>query len=141
MSAHYPTDDTATAVRRDFLKTAFALSAGLALPLGIASAAPKGGRALTAVTFIHGIPGKEDDLKAHLLSLAGPTRAEPGCIRYDLYQSPTAPHEFMRYEVWESAEHLEAHKQQPHLRASFEKRQREGWTTEIIPWYRVHEEL
>jgi quinol monooxygenase YgiN len=86
------------------------------------------------VTLIHGIPGMEDELKAHLLSLAAPTRAEPGCITYDLYQSPTRRHEFMRFEVWRSSAALDAHKQTPPLKASFERRQREGWTTEIILW-------
>ena len=94
---------------------------------------------LTATTFIHGLPGHEEDLKQHLLSLAQPTRAEPGAITYDLFQSPTKPSEFMRLEVWSSPQALEVHKQTPHLRASFDKRQREGWTTEIIPWKRVVE--
>jgi len=94
---------------------------------------------LYAVTLIRGIEGKEDDLRQHLLSLAAPTRAEPGCIRYDLYQSPERKNHFMRYEIWTSPEALEAHKAMPHLRASFEKRQREGWTTEILTWRRVPE--
>jgi quinol monooxygenase YgiN len=94
-----------------------------------AAAAP-----ITAVTLIHGIPGKEAELKAHLLSLTAPMLAEKGCLRYDLFQSPVKRHEFMRYEVWTSAEALEAHKQTPHLRSSFERRQREGWTTEILTW-------
>jgi len=92
---------------------------------------------VTATTLIHGLPDRADELRAHLLSLAAPTRAEPGCVAYDLYESPTAPNEFMRFEVWTSAEALEAHKQAPHIRASFEKRQREGWSTEIITWSRV----
>ncbi len=94
-------------------------------------------RVISAVTFIHGIAGKEEELKQHLISLAGPTREEPGAIRYDLYQSPEQKHEFMRFEVWSSAEALELHKKTPHLRASFDKRQREGWTTEILTWKRV----
>lgn len=92
---------------------------------------------ITAVTLIHGLPGRDEDLRAHLLSLSAPTRAEAGCLQYDLYQSPQNPHEFMRLEVWESAEHLETHKRTPHLRASFEKRQREGWTTEIMVFRRA----
>ncbi len=95
------------------------------------------GQRITAVTLIHGIPGKEEELKHHLLSLAGPTRAEKGCITYDLYQSPDQKHEFMRFEVWESLDALEAHKKTPPLKASFEKRQREGWTTQIVIWNRV----
>jgi quinol monooxygenase YgiN/quercetin dioxygenase-like cupin family protein len=94
---------------------------------------------VTATTLVHGIAGKEDDLQAHLLSLAAAARAEPGCITYDLYQSPIKKYEFMRYEVWSSAAALEAHKQMPYLRASFEKRQREGWKTEIVTWARVPE--
>ncbi len=95
------------------------------------------GEPVTAVTLIHGVPGHEAGLRQHLLSLTGPTRGEEGCLRYDLYQSPDQKHEFMRYEIWESIEALERHKQTPHLRASFEKRQREGWTTQILLWERV----
>jgi len=101
----------------------------------VASHAPPG--AITAVTLIHGLAGQEADLKAHLLSLSAPTRAEAGCVRYDLYQSSANPHEFMRLEVWQSPAHLEAHKQSPHLKASFAKRQREGWTTEILVFQRA----
>jgi len=126
-------------LRRDFLRSGLVL-AGMAAARQ-SMAAPPGASVLTAVTFIHGIPGREADLKAHLLSLAPTTRAEPGCLGYDLYQSPQAAHEFMRFEVWQSAEHLEAHKQSPPLRASFEKRQREGWTTQITTWHRVPEDL
>ncbi len=97
------------------------------------------GQQITAFTLIHGIPGKEEDLKEHLLSLAAPTRAEPGCVMYDLYQLPDRKHEFLRFEIWSSLEALEAHKKAPHLKASFEKRQREGWTTEIVIWDRVAE--
>lgn len=112
---------------------------GAAAASSRAAAAADADEPLTAVTLIHGLPGKEEDLKQHLLSLAAPTRAEPGCIRYDLYQSSEAKHEFVRLEVWKSSEALEAHKQTPHLRASFEKRQREGWTTQIMTFRRVPE--
>jgi quinol monooxygenase YgiN/quercetin dioxygenase-like cupin family protein len=94
---------------------------------------------ITAVTLIHGLAGKEDDLRQHLLSLAAPTRAETGAVAYDLYESPEQQHEFMRYEVWTSRDALEAHKQTPHLKASFEKRRREGWTTQIMVFKKVPE--
>jgi len=89
---------------------------------------------LTAFTFIHGLEGKEEDLKSHLLSLTAPTLAEPGCIKYDLYQSQNKKNEFLRFEVWRNPADLEAHKMTPHLKASFEKRQKEGWKTEITIW-------
>lgn len=122
--------------RRRFLSLAAAAGAGAAA-LPERGAAEASAEWVAAVTRIHGIPGREDDLRQHLLSLAGPTRAESGCVVYDLYQAPDAPHEFMRFEIWTSEAALEAHKRMPHLRASFEKRQREGWSTEIVVWRRV----
>ena len=121
--------------RRDFLAASAALGASAAM--SPAPAAADEGEVITAATFIHGLPGREDDLRDHLLSLAAPTRAEPGCLQYDLFQSPDAAHEFLRIERWKSIADLDAHKAMPHLRASFEKRMREGWTTQITAWRRV----
>lgn len=98
------------------------------------------GRLLTAVTFIKGLEGKEEELKQELLSLAAPTRAEPGNIAYDLYNSPDQKNLFMRFEVWRNPEALEIHKTTPHIKASFERRQKQGWTTEITTWKRVPED-
>jgi quinol monooxygenase YgiN/quercetin dioxygenase-like cupin family protein len=98
-------------------------------------------QALTAVTFIRGKPGAEDEVKRELLSLTPPTRAEPGNLRYDLYQSVDQPGQFMRLEVWRSPEALELHKGSPYLRASFERRKDQGWQTEITRWTRVPEDL
>jgi quinol monooxygenase YgiN/quercetin dioxygenase-like cupin family protein len=95
------------------------------------------GDLLTAVTFIRGAAGKEAEIKRELLSLTAPTRAEPGSIQYDLYQSASRPSEFMRFEVWRSAQALELHKASPYLKASFERRKDQGWMTEITLWKRV----
>ena len=127
------------ASRRGFLR-----SVGGAATVALLGARGKEARAaeddrITAVTLIRGIEGKEEELKGHLVSLAAPTRAEAGCITYDLYQSPEKRNHFMRFEVWKSPSALEAHKATPHIRGSFEKRQREGWTTEILVWKRVPE--
>ncbi|HEY4490766.1 MAG TPA: antibiotic biosynthesis monooxygenase [Acidobacteriota bacterium] len=96
---------------------------------------------LTAVTFIRGMEGKELEVKSELLSLSKPTRAEPGCLQYDLYQSPTKPNEFMRLEMWRTPADLEAHKLTPHLKASFERRKNQGWMTDITVWNRVKEDI
>ncbi len=95
---------------------------------------------LTAVTFIQGRQGQGSQVKRELLSLTAPTRAEPGNITYDLYQSVDRPDRFMRLEVWRDAQALELHKATPHLKASFERRKDEGWMTEITRWERVPEE-
>ncbi len=93
--------------------------------------------ALTAMTFITGIEGREEELLRELLALSAPTRAEAGCLRYDLYRSPVHANRFMRYEIWKDEGALEAHKKTPHIAASFEKRKTQGWTTEITLWNRV----
>jgi quinol monooxygenase YgiN/quercetin dioxygenase-like cupin family protein len=94
---------------------------------------------LTAVTFIKGVEGKGAELERELLALTAPTRAEPGNLWYDLYQSTVSPNDFMRLEVWRDAAALDAHKATPHLRASFEKRKQQGWSTEITLWTRVRD--
>lgn len=119
--------------RRGFLKAAGAVLACFA---GSRKSAAEN-EVITAATFIKGIEGQEEELQAHLLSLSAPTRAEPGCVSYDLYRSPAVKNHFLRLEVWASPAALEAHKATPHIRASFEKRQREGWSTEITVWKRV----
>ena len=92
---------------------------------------------LTAITFIRGPEGSEQDLLTELLSTTTPTRAEPGNRRYDLYQSPTNKSYFMRFEIWRNEQALEDHKLTSHLKASFERRKNKGWMTEITTWKRV----
>lgn len=92
---------------------------------------------LTAITFIRGPEGSEQDLLTELLSTTAPTRAEAGNLRYDLYQSPANKNYFMRFEVWTNSQALEDHKLTPHLKASFERRKDKGWMTEITTWKRV----
>ena len=92
---------------------------------------------LTAITFIRGPEGSEQELLNELLSTTAPTRAEPGNVRYDLYQSPSNPNYFMRFETWRNPQALEEHKASPYLKASFERRKNKGWMTEITTWKRV----
>jgi quinol monooxygenase YgiN/quercetin dioxygenase-like cupin family protein len=114
---------------------------GILVELKNPAAAEAVKEALTAVTFIRGKAGREEEVKRELLSLTPPTRAEPGNLRYDLYQAFDQPGQFMRLEVWRSADALELHKASPYLRASFERRKDQGWETEITRWSRVPEDL
>jgi quinol monooxygenase YgiN/quercetin dioxygenase-like cupin family protein len=114
---------------------------GILIELKVPATAQAMQQALTAVTFIRGKPGAEDQVKRELLSLTPPTRAEPGNLGYDLYQSIDQPGQFMRIEAWRNAEALELHKASPYLRASFERRKDQGWQTEITRWMRVPEDL
>lgn len=63
-------------------------------------------------------PGKEEALRKVLLSLVEPTRAEDGCVQYDLHVHTSDPGRFVFYENWNSREHLDAHLASPHLIAA-----------------------
>ncbi len=59
--------------------------------------------------------GKEDALESVLRNLIAPTRAEPGCLRYDLWVSRDDPSRFTFIEEWKSEADLEAHFETPHI--------------------------
>jgi quinol monooxygenase YgiN len=60
-------------------------------------------------------PGKEAELRKTLLGLLAPTRAEVGCINYDLHIAPDDPSKFLFFENWASKAHHEAHDKTPHV--------------------------
>lgn len=64
--------------------------------------------------------GQIDRVKAELEKLIPITRAEPGCIQYDLHQDNENPAYFLFYENWESRELWQTHMNAPHLKG-FEK--------------------
>lgn len=43
------------------------------------------------------------------------SRAEPGCLRFDLLQSQENPNKFVFYEVYENLDAVAFHKEQPHF--------------------------
>lgn len=62
-------------------------------------------------------PGQELRLRQELERLLTPTRAEKGCIHYDLHQSRNDAALFMFHENWASEADLDAHLRSPHLQA------------------------
>jgi len=72
---------------------------------------------LTIVANIKANHDKIDLVKAELIKLLGITRAEEGCINYDLHQDNEKPAHFMFYENWESRESWQTHMGAPHLAA------------------------
>jgi quinol monooxygenase YgiN len=64
---------------------------------------------VTVIANIKVKPGLEERAKQVLLSAVGPTRAEPGCLTYDLHQSATDPTEFLFHEHWASEDDFKAH--------------------------------
>jgi quinol monooxygenase YgiN len=60
-------------------------------------------------------PGKETELRDALKALQGPTRAEPGCLTYDLHLALGDPAKVMMFETWESQAAIDAHMKSPHV--------------------------
>ncbi len=60
-------------------------------------------------------PGKADELKRELIALVAPTRAEKGCIQYDLHQDEANSNLFVFFEKWDSKAAHAAHDNTSHV--------------------------
>ncbi|WP_153913025.1 putative quinol monooxygenase [Shewanella sp. TC10] len=73
---------------------------------------------MTKLTIVANIIAKADKVelvKTELLKLIEITRAEAGCINYDLHQDNENPAHFMFYENWETRELWQTHMGNTHL--------------------------
>jgi quinol monooxygenase YgiN len=61
------------------------------------------------------VPGKESELREVLRGLIGPTRKEPGCRRYEMYESERKGRYFAD-EIWQNREALDTHMQSAHFK-------------------------
>ncbi|WP_136468877.1 putative quinol monooxygenase [Flagellimonas onchidii] len=59
--------------------------------------------------------GKRELVKIELLNIIDKTRAEEGCIDYDLHQDNHNPNLFLFYENWESYDLWQKHMKSSHL--------------------------
>ncbi|MDC0738837.1 putative quinol monooxygenase [Cognatishimia sp. SS12] len=78
---------------------------------------------MSKLTIVANIIAKDDKIdlvKAELQKLIEITRAEDGCINYDLHQDNENPAHFMFYENWASRALWQAHMSAPHLAAYME---------------------
>ena len=72
---------------------------------------------LDVVAVLRARPERSGEVRAALRSLIEPTRAESGCLRYDLGQPQDDPSTFILTESWRSRADLEAHFAKPYFRA------------------------
>lgn len=72
---------------------------------------------LTIVAKILAKEEKRELVKSELLKLIPITRAETGCINYDLHQDNENPNLFLFHENWESRELWQKHMNNDHLAA------------------------
>ena len=59
---------------------------------------------VTVIAYHRAKPGKEGALREALLAVCAPTRAERGCINYDLHVAPDDPGLLVFHANWESKE-------------------------------------
>lgn len=72
---------------------------------------------LTIVANIHAKADKIELIRTELERLIEPTRAEDGCLQYDLHQDNENPAHFLFYENWTSRDLWQKHMNAPHLAA------------------------
>jgi quinol monooxygenase YgiN len=61
------------------------------------------------------VPGKETELREVLRGLIESTRKEPGCRRYEMYESEQKGRYFAD-EIWQNREALDTHMQSAHFK-------------------------
>ena len=71
--------------------------------------------ALTILAQITAEPGKEALLRAELEKLIAPTRAEAGCVQYDLHLDNEATGFFVFFEIWETRSLWQDHMSSAHI--------------------------
>ncbi len=70
---------------------------------------------LTILAHIQAHPDHITRVHDALMALIAPTRAEAGCIQYDLHLDTSDPAHFFFFEIWTSREAWQAHMAAPHL--------------------------
>jgi quinol monooxygenase YgiN len=76
---------------------------------------------LSVIVRIKARPGKADELKAAIGGLVGPTRKEPGCVRYTFLQNNEDLNDFTLVEEWQDDKALESHFATKHFKDTMEK--------------------
>ena len=75
---------------------------------------------LTIVANIYAKPEHKHLVREELTKLIAPTRAEEGCLNYDLHQDNQNENHFMFYENWASWDLWQKHMKTDHL-VAFQK--------------------
>ncbi|MGX1788496.1 putative quinol monooxygenase [Bosea sp. NPDC055332] len=72
---------------------------------------------LVSIAVLKAKPDRREALRQSLLALIEPTRAEPGCLDYVLFELQGEPGTFYMREAFTSPAALEVHKATPHFQA------------------------
>ena len=71
---------------------------------------------LRVIAHLTAKPDTIEETRDALIALVDPTRAESGCILYELTQNNSDPTDFTFVEEWASDAELDAHLQSEHIR-------------------------
>src|SRR6476661_2328849 len=71
---------------------------------------------LRVIVFITAKPDQVDAMRRLLVSLIAPSRAERGCLGYELLQNTNDPTDFTVVEEWESEQHYGGHFEAEHIK-------------------------
>ena len=76
---------------------------------------------LTNAAFLNAQPGKSAQLGEELLKLVAPSRAEPGCLRYEIHQSNDDSNAWLILEDWRKPTDFDAHMRSAYVTAFLAK--------------------
>ena len=71
---------------------------------------------VTVIARIKAKPDKIARVKEELAKLLAPTRAEDGCINFDMHQANSDAALFLFHETWTSEASLKRHFETPHIK-------------------------
>ncbi len=71
---------------------------------------------VTNVAIVRAKSGRSDELGELLMTLVEPSRAEAGCLAYEIHRANDDEDTWMIYETWESPAHVTGHFHSSHFR-------------------------
>ena len=67
------------------------------------------GEKISVIAELRAKSGHEDAMRSALEALVAPSQKEPGCLKYNVYESKYYTGDFFTYEEWESEAALDQH--------------------------------
>lgn len=77
----------------------------------------EGDKQITVLAIAKAREGMEEEVRQELVGLLAPTRAENGCISFNLHYDPDDKSRFMFYENWACRQVWDVHLRAPHIEA------------------------
>ena len=89
---------------------------------------------VTMISYLTIQPGTEQIVLDRFDALVAQTRAEPGCICYDLHQHESERHRFVFYEIFADQAAVDVHLSQPYIQEWIEHVRVNGGNFDVERW-------